>query len=139
MVQRAKDLRLSNVIFKGRMPYAELMQYTAVADIGVSLDKPLHLNYTLSLPNKLFDYIHAGIPVLVSDLPELRKVVETYQLGRWVEQVEPKAIAEAIAKMSDPEQQKIWRANAKQAKLSLNWQTEAEVLHRIYKPLLNSN
>lgn len=139
MVQRAKDLRLSNVIFKGRMPYAELMQYTAVADIGVSLDKPLHLNYTLSLPNKLFDYIHAGIPVLVSDLPELRKVVETYQLGRWVEQVEPKAIAEAIAKMSDPEQQKIWRANAKKAKLSLNWQTEAEVLHRIYKPLLNSN
>ncbi len=59
------------VLILDKMQAEMLRQYTQVADLGLSLDKPLHLNYTLSLPNKLFDYIHAGIPVVVSDLPEL--------------------------------------------------------------------
>lgn len=138
MVQRANDLQLDNVVFKGRLPYDELMRFTAVADIGVSLDKPLHLNYTYSLPNKLFDYIHAGIPVLVSDLPELRKIVKGYEVGMCVERVEPKCIAEAILTMSDPGRQKIWRSNTTKAKMELNWQTESRVLQRIYRPLLEN-
>ncbi|MEN9640799.1 MAG: hypothetical protein RLZZ262_2668 [Bacteroidota bacterium] len=136
MVNRSKELKLSNVIFKGRMPYHDLMQYTAVADIGVSLDKPLHLNYTLSLPNKLFDYIHAGIPVLVSDLPELRRIVDSYQVGMCVAQVEPKMIAETIQAMTSKEKQNFWRSNTQRAKIELNWQVESLVLARIYAPYL---
>jgi glycosyltransferase involved in cell wall biosynthesis len=138
MQRRAHELGLSNVRFLGRLPYAELMRYTSVADIGVSLDKPLHLNYTLSLPNKLFDYIHAGIPVLVSDLPELRKVVHHYDLGRIVSEVSPAQIARCIEQMKNQAAQKLWRLNTGRAKNELNWQQESKVIQKIYGPLFNS-
>jgi glycosyltransferase involved in cell wall biosynthesis len=138
MQRKAAELGLSNVRFLGRLPFAELMRYTSVADIGVSLDKPLHLNYTLSLPNKLFDYIHAGIPVLVSDLPELRKVVERYGLGLITSEVSPSQIAACIQQMKNPERQKIWRMNTERAKNELNWQQESQVIQKIYGPLFTT-
>jgi glycosyltransferase involved in cell wall biosynthesis len=131
-----KNLALTNVRFMGRMDYDRLQQYTAVADIGVSLDKPIHLNYKYSLPNKLFDYIHAGIPVLVSDLPELRKIVEAYHVGEIVDRIEPFNIAQAILNMSNQNRQMVWRKNTKLAQSELNWQKESTVLKEIYSPLL---
>jgi glycosyltransferase involved in cell wall biosynthesis len=136
MVRRADELHLTNVVFKGKLPYHELMHFTRLADVGVSLDKPLHLNYTLSLPNKLFDYLHAGIPVLVSDLPELRRIVEQYQVGKWVSKVEPVAIAEALRAMQNEELREAWQRNTKQAKLDLNWQHESKILATIYQNYL---
>ncbi len=115
-----------------KMPFDELRQYTAVVDLGLSLDKPLHLNYTLSLPNKLFDYIHAGTPVLVSDLPELRRIVTTYGVGTTVAQVEPLALAEAIGNaLKNPEYER-WKQNCLSAREQLNWQQESLVLQSIY-------
>jgi glycosyltransferase involved in cell wall biosynthesis len=120
------------VWIKGKMPFEELRQFTANADLGVSLDKPLHLNYTLSLPNKLFDYIHAGTPVIVSDLPELRRVVSEYEVGLIVPSVEPKIVAEYISKALAHEHYERWKSNCLKARESLNWQHESEVLQKIY-------
>lgn len=64
-----------------KQPYEELRKFTASADVGLSLDKGVHGNYLLSLPNKLFDYIHAGIPVVASPLPEVEKVVKGWDVG----------------------------------------------------------
>ena len=62
----AKELGLeSRVLFKGRMPYDEMMSHTRLADIGLTLDKDTNVNYRFSLPNKLFDYIHAECLFLV--------------------------------------------------------------------------
>jgi glycosyltransferase involved in cell wall biosynthesis len=124
------------VRFIAKLPFQELQQYTSIADVGVSLDKPLHLNYAYSLPNKLFDYIHAGLPVLVSDLPELRRVVETYNIGAVVSEVEPREIAASLQQMFDGGELGEWSKNAIQASKELNWQREQEVVRSVYSAFL---
>ncbi len=125
----------AKVLILSRMPFQELRQYTTNADLGVSLDKPVHLNYTYSLPNKLFDYIHAGTPVLVSDLPELRRVVSQYNVGKILAEIDPQSIAKAIAEIfSNPDYPK-WKQNCLYARNELNWQKEREVIYSIYKDL----
>ncbi len=116
----------------GKMPFDELRQYTLNVDLGLSLDKPLHLNYTLSLPNKLFDYIHAGIPVLVSDLPELRRIVVDFGVGMVVNTVEPQSLAIAIKTALHHQDYFLWRQNCILAREQLNWRNEEKVLREIY-------
>jgi glycosyltransferase involved in cell wall biosynthesis len=123
------------VKFIAKLPFTELQRYTAAADVGVSLDKPLHLNYVYSLPNKLFDYIHAGLPVLVSDLPELRSVVDTYKIGKVVSRVEPREIACALHQMFESGELETWRNNAFKAAQELNWQNEQAVIRHVYSAL----
>jgi glycosyltransferase involved in cell wall biosynthesis len=122
----------SKVQIMDKMPADKLRMYTQVADLGLSLDKPLHLNYTLSLPNKLFDYIHAGIPVVVSDLPELRRIIKTHNVGWIVPAVEPRQIAQTIesAFLSNELEEK--KANCEKASKVLNWENEEKVLKRIF-------
>lgn len=124
------------VLFLPKMSFHQLQLYTAIADVGVSLDKPLHLNYAYSLPNKLFDYIHAGLPVLVSDLPEIRRVVQHYDIGRIVSEVQPRAIADALLGMLHSDDLPRWKKNALNAAKELNWQCEQQVVRNVYLPLV---
>jgi len=125
MKQRAEELGLHNRIeFIDRLPYEELRVLTRGAKLGVSLDKPMHLNYTLSLPNKIFDYIHAAVPVLVSPLVELQRIVATYQVGVVVDEVSPKAIASAIESAVVSEEYAAWKANCAVAAQTLNWEND---------------
>jgi glycosyltransferase involved in cell wall biosynthesis len=80
----------------GRRPYEEMMQFTMHADLGLTLDKPLSKNYEFSLPNKVFDYMHAGTPILASKLVEIERVITTHQIGSILSEVSPDAIAAAI-------------------------------------------
>ena len=66
----------------GKVLPKDLKQFTPNATIGLSLEEDIGLNYRYALPNKLFDYIQAEVPVIVADLPEMKKLVETYQVGR---------------------------------------------------------
>ena len=111
-----------------RMSYFELKKLTQRVHLGVSLDKPLHLNYTLSLPNKLFDYIHAGVPVLVSNLVEPARIVNEYQVGEVVEEVTPKVIAEGIQKVLNSPSYEAYRDATKKAKSALHWQADFDKL-----------
>ena len=70
-----KDLK-DKLMFTGLLPYNEMMQYTMNANVGVSLDKDTNINHKLSLPNKVFDYVKAGIPVVVSNLKEVSAIVQ---------------------------------------------------------------
>jgi glycosyltransferase involved in cell wall biosynthesis len=131
-----RDLHLEErVRIYPKMPFEELRQYTANVDLGLSLDKPLHLNYTLSLPNKLFDYIHAGVPVLVSDLPELRRVVNEYHVGWIAPKVEPEVLANEIARALASKEYDQMKRNCLTAREKLNWQQESQILRRIYTSL----
>jgi glycosyltransferase involved in cell wall biosynthesis len=124
---------MDKVFFFPRMPYDELMKHTAAADIGLTLDKASNINYRFSLPNKLFDYIHAGIPVLCSDLPEVAGIVRGYNIGKVLPSHDPAMIAEALRTMLEDESvMEIWRENLKIAARELCWEKEKEVLREIY-------
>jgi glycosyltransferase involved in cell wall biosynthesis len=113
------------VIFKGKLPYAEMLEYTANADVGISFDKDTNINYRFSLPNKIFDYIQCGIPVLASRLPEIEKVITAYRVGDFIETHEPKHIAAKLNEMfRDTMKQAEWKTNAVEAAKILNWENE---------------
>lgn len=118
----------------GRVPFNELKEYTRQASVGISLEENKGLNYYYSLPNKLFDYIHALIPVLVSDLPEMRKIVQEYNIGLIIDSHEPDHIAEKIQIMMEDHELRIsWKRNLTEAARDLCWEKEVGKLKDIYR------
>ena len=124
----------SKVTFIPKIPYTELMGYTQLCDLGVNLSTGTSLNNRYSLPNKLFDYIRAGIPVLSSSVPEVDQIIRKYNLGVVIPRVEPKIIAEAIKNMLSDEARLIqWKKNAQMVAKELNWETEEKKLIQFYR------
>lgn len=127
----------SKVFFKPRMPYREMMQFTMASDIGLTLDKDTNLNYRFSLPNKIFDYIHAGIPVLASRLPEVEKVITTYDIGTFIDSHDPEHIAKKLQSvLNDISLMKSWKQNLQRAATELNWEEESkkfpDIIHELH-------
>jgi len=87
------------VILTGQIPFQELTSYTLMADIGLSIEKDVSLNYHFSLPNKFLDYIQANVPVLISNFPEMKAILDKYFIGEVLENHDPKYIAEKIDAM----------------------------------------
>ncbi len=133
--KKVAQLSLSEkVIFISRRPYPEMMQYTAAADLGLTLDKDTNINYRYSLPNKIFDYLHAGIPVLASRLPEIEKIIETYRVGDFIPDHNPENMAKKIKDiMAHPNRLQQWKENTAVAAAELNWETESEKLKKVYR------
>lgn len=121
------------VSFVTRQTPDRLAFYTANADIGLTIDKDTNINYRFSLPNKLFDYIHAGIPVLATPLVELKNIITKYGIGEFILSHEPAHIASAITGMlNDEKQLAIYKANTLKAAAELNWEKEKTVLIEIF-------
>lgn len=122
------DLR-DKVIFKNKMPFAELRQYTMNSDLGLAIDKNTNLNYQFSLPNKLFDYIHSNVPVLSSGLIELKQIIDYYDIGYYIENHDPEHIAETIRRIfADKVRYDTVRKNTEKAKQELTWENEEKSL-----------
>lgn len=136
--QLVADLQLENKVkFLGRMPLSQLSEVTRQADLGISLEEDLGLNYRFALPNKLFDYIQAGVPVLVSDLPEMRRIVEHYQIGAIAQTHQRKELAQVIKNtLSDTDKMTYWKQNLPKAAKELCWENEERILQEIYTPFL---
>ena len=122
------------VIFKPKMSFTELRQYTMNSDLGLAIDKDTNLNYHFSLPNKLFDYIHSGIPTLSSGLVELRQIIDQYDIGYYIQNHDPKHIAQVIESIfSDETRYNIVKQNTQKAKKELCWENEEKVLMGLIK------
>ena len=117
--------------FKGRlivlpkMPFEELCGLTASADVGLSLDQGVHGNYIMSLPNKLFDYIHAGIPVVASPMAEVVRIVETWKVGHVVKDSTPAGIASAVESALAVSKAH-WNSKCSEASAALHWGAEEQ-------------
>lgn len=128
-----KNNRLENkVIFKPKMPFVELRDYTLNADLGLAIDKNTNLNYEFSLPNKLFDYIHAEIPILASKLVEIKKIIDHYDIGYFIDNHSPNHIANRINEIfGNHVDFNIKKQNTKLAKKELCWENESKKLIEI--------
>jgi len=123
----------NKVIFIDRIPSEKLNAYTRKSHIGITIDKTTNLNYKYSLPNKLFDYIHAGIPILASRPIEVEKIIKQYNIGVLIDNHEPKHIADKINFMlQDEDRLDMWRENVKVAQKDLTWEKEKLKLKNIF-------
>jgi glycosyltransferase involved in cell wall biosynthesis len=125
------------VRFISKMPLQQLRKITRLADAGLTLDRDTNLNYRFSLPNKLFDYIHAEIPVLATDLPEVSAIVRGYEIGDIVPELTASSLAAAMKEMMDDKSRLArWKQNLTFAAGELTWEKESrrllDVLHAVH-------
>jgi glycosyltransferase involved in cell wall biosynthesis len=135
--QLVTGLRLSNLRFTGKLPPEELRKLTQHAHLGISIEEDLGLNYRYALPNKLFDYIQARIPVVVSDLPEMSAVVKGYDIGLITPSHDPEILAEVFNNaLTDQLLRKKWALNLEKAAAELIWEKEEVVVKGIFQKYL---
>ena len=119
-----KDTHLSErVKFLGSVPNHELNQYTKGADVGLCLIEPINLSKELSLPNKIFEYLHSGKPIIGSDIPEIQTIIEEYGIG-IVSGLTTHEIAIKIKEVFTID----FTQNIENAQALLKWQNEKEKL-----------
>lgn len=117
------------------VPYADLLRWTCSADLGLLIYSPDYsLNIRLCLPNKLFEFLMAGLPILTAPLDAVAEIVQTYAVGQIVSSLAPEAIAAAIHAMLDDEQTlQQMRFNALQvAQQCFCWEKEQQNLLDLY-------
>jgi len=136
--QLTESRELKNKVqFLGRLSIEDLEKLTPQAHLGLSIEEDLGLNYRYALPNKLFDYIQAKVPVLVTNLPEMAAIVEKYAIGNVTLSLEPKHLAKVFLEMlTDENSRKTWEINLKKAAAELTWENEKKVLTEIFQPFL---
>jgi glycosyltransferase involved in cell wall biosynthesis len=129
--QMVSELQLqSKVTFIDALPYDQMMGYTTQTFLGLIFEKiDVSDEHRFSLPNKFFDYLLAGIPVLSSEAPEIKRIIEEYNVGDFIVSFDPKEIAQKIVSISkDEEAYKTWKYNTVKASANLNWENEEKVL-----------
>jgi glycosyltransferase involved in cell wall biosynthesis len=136
---RARSRRLENrVYFIPTVSLQALPYYTASADIGVQPIENTCLNHFSTDSNKLFEYIIAGLPVVTSSLPEIRKVVEAYDLGLLVSPGNSRELVSALRSLvSNHDLREHYHFNAVRAAKFLNWEEQESGLIDLYANVLS--
>jgi glycosyltransferase involved in cell wall biosynthesis len=126
----------SRVLFAGRISPAELYPFTRQAMVGLSVEEQAGLNYYYASPNKLYDYIQARVPVLVSPFPEMQSLVEAWAIGQVVRERTPEGMARQLREMTEDETLRLqWQGGLEMAAIELCWEKEQEKLLEFYRSL----
>ncbi|MGL5999769.1 MAG: glycosyltransferase [Pseudomonas proteolytica] len=134
----SRELGLTErVHFIPTVPLADLPSYTASADIGVQPIENTCLNHFTTDSNKLFEYVSAGLPVVASDFPEIRRVVKTHDIGLLVSAGDDLQMRTALQCLVDsPALRRKYARNATRARSHLNWEQQETQLVALYQRLL---
>lgn len=126
----------ANIHFKEAVPLDEILQYTSSADVGLSILEGGCLNHLYCLPNKFFEYLMAGLPVLASDFPEMGAFIDEHGCG-WRAPMEEDALREFIAALSW-EEVAAKKAKAVESQKCFGWEDESQKLLDVYRGLVGS-
>jgi len=132
--RRASEV--SNVHYLPPVPPEEVLSVARGADVGLCLIEKISLSYTYSLPNKMFESLLAPIPVIITDLPEQRRIVETFSCG-WIWDGNPEELVRLVDQLDpagDDYAEK--RAGAERAARELDWDKEVRCMVEAYGRLI---
>ncbi len=128
----------NQIVFLGQIHINQLKFYTQQARVGLTIEEDLGLNYHYALPNKLFDYIQARVPVIVANLPEMKNIVDNYKVGYTITERSPIILASRIKQVLNMpvEQAELMEQNLEKAAQLLCWENESEKLLQIYSSII---
>lgn len=134
------DYKLDEKIeLTGMLPPDELREISQRAYIGVAVPEKEGLNQYLALPNKLFDYIHAGLPQITVNYPEYQKINSQFEIAVLLEDISPEKIAGAINNLlTDNVLYAKLKGNCLKAREKLNWQQEEKKILSIYQSVFKN-
>ena len=113
-----------------------MMNETVKAKLAISIDKPTNGNYAISLPNKIFEYMDAAVPVLVSPLQEIKPIIENYKTGVFIRSYDPVELAKQIEELlSDCSQLDSIAENCRIACREFCWENEEKRITETLKRL----
>lgn len=125
------------IYFQPAVPHGELLYWTRCATVGVHPIEPVCQNHYYCLPNKLFEYIHAHLPVIVSDMPEMESLVLKYGVGTSFPAGDSHKLAETFDQvLGNKELLAQYKAASLQASKALTWQLEKQGLLQLYNRFL---
>jgi len=132
ILSHARQLGVTDRFFlHAAVPWEEIPSYLSGADLSLCLIEPISKSYYHSVPQKFYESLQAGVPVLASDFPEMRRLVTAHRVGRCAPPTDAPAIAKAILDLTNgsvpPEQ---WRRRCKKAADALTWENEVRELLR---------
>lgn len=140
LLQKTEMLHTANkVLFREAVPIEELWKYIGAVDVSMATISPVTKSYYYALPNKLFESIQAGIPIIASDLPEMKKIVEKYQIGLVCIPDDVEDICRCVDVMqNNAKQYAEFKRNLQLAKADLCWEQEKKILMHSYQKILQS-
>jgi len=126
--------KYENIYFHEAVTPDVILNYTSSADFGISTIEDSCLSYRYCLPNKMFEYIMANLLLIVSNLPEMKRVVIENNIGVVAKENTPKGLKEAIYEATKLDKNRL-QANLERAKKIFNWQKQESILLNIYNSL----
>lgn len=131
---KKKASEFNSIFFHPPVPPDVLLSYTSAADYGVAFIEDSCLSYRYCLPNKMFEYLMAGLPVLTSNLHEMKRLVDTENVGIVTQENTVEGFREAIAASLNQDykavQEKVFEARRRYC-----WEDQEKVLKEIYDDL----
>jgi glycosyltransferase involved in cell wall biosynthesis len=124
-----------NIFYHPAVSPSVLLEHTAAADYGICFIDNICLNYYYCLPNKMFEFMMAGLPVIVSDLPEMKRIVEQYKVGLVADNSDPQALRDAVTSIHKLDKQETM-ANLEKVKKEFNWEQQEKTLLKAYSEVV---
>jgi len=134
-IRAASEGSAGRLFHRGAVSLDELPRWVAGADVGVIAFQAIERNNVLATPNKLFECLAVGVPVVVSDFPEMRRVVDEFGVGATCEPARPESIATAIRGVLEQNREAWFDACRTASTTRFSWQRQSQILVDAYDAL----